>query len=338
VIRLLQAANSTGGLTDNQRAALLDAGLEFPAAPHPGSPAAPDEPAQSPGFQAISSALDGGDTLPFIQRRLTATTKEIKRYGSAAYLPQVETACPASLPASLAEVGVDAADQAAAGLIALVQGVASREWSPAAAEPDELDRARIAITGIHSALLAYAAEAPQVRAARLVRLSEHLLPVLRALVRQVLQDEYGAPGAVGQDTLDAAHERTGGHLTDWTDLVQVDGVTSRPKFAPPGTTQAMYTVESDLSAIRDALLADPKGEMWQLCGQDDVTALNVGQEPLAVRFAPRQHERELADVVPRGTVWLSSGEQAGLLRLVPLHHEIVTGDLLPEDPNPADPE
>jgi hypothetical protein len=69
-----------------------------------------------------------------------------------------------------------------------------------------------------------------------------------------------------------------------------------------------------------------------------VTALNVGQEPLAVRFAPRQHERELADVVPRGTVWLSSGEQAGLLRLVPLHHEIVTGDLLPEDPNPADPE
>jgi hypothetical protein len=352
VIHLLQAANTTRELTGNQREALRDAGLQFFPATQAGQSAADEsEPARSPGFQAIIDALDAGDTLPLIQRRLTATSKEVKRHGSAAYIPQVDVGCPASLPASLAvvtevpppvrrsgpaavrqEFGLDAADRAASGLLALVVAVAAREWAPAAAEPDELDRGRIAIAGIQQALSEYAAAAPHVRASRLVRLSESLLPVLHALVRQVLQDAYGTPAEVGQDTMDDAQRRTQDQLTAWTDLVQAHGVTARPKFAPSSAAEVTYTVESDVAAIREALLTEPRAPMWQLCGQDDVTALDVGPAPLTVRFAPRQNERDLASVVPRDTVWISTGSQAGLLRLVPLRSDIVAGNPLPEEP------
>jgi len=352
IIRLFQAADTAKKLDDQQREALRDAGLQLP----PTAQAEP-EPGGSPGFRAIIDALDDGDALPLIQRRLTVTSKEIKRYGSAAYLPQVDTGCPASLPGSLVTVTevpasirragsaavrqalrLDAADSAASGLLALVVAVAAREWVPAAAEPDELGRGRIAIAGIQQALAQYAAAAPRVHAARLVRLSESLLPVLRALVRQVLLDAYGAPAKVGQETMDDARKRTEVQLTAWTDLVQIHGLAARPKFAPPGIGEVTYTVESDVAAIRDALVTDPRAAMWQLCGQDDVTVLDVGPEPPTVRFAPRQNERDLVGVVARDTVWISVGSHAGLVRLVSLHPEVVTGSPLPQEPSSPEPE
>jgi hypothetical protein len=356
VIGLFRTANTAGSLTSSQHEVLRDAGLQFSSAPEAGPPQ-DLEPDQLPSFRAIADALESGDTLPFVRCRLAVTAGEVKRFGSAAYLPQVDTACPASLPASLAgvgelpaplrrggadavrqELGLDAADRAADGLITLVQAVANREWSPTAPDPDELDRARIALDGIQNALTEYGSAASPAGAAHRVRLSESLRPVLRALVCQVLKDEYGAPGATGQDTLDAAERRTRDLLKDWTDLVQAHGLAARPKFALSAAADVSYTAESDLAAIREALQTDPRDQMWQLCGQDDVTALHVGPDPVAVRFAPRQNEEELKKSVPRDTLWLSAGARAGLLRLVPLHYETVTGDPLPEEPGQAEPE
>jgi len=42
--------------------------------------------------------------------------------------------------------------------------------------------------------------------------------------------------------------------------------------------------------------------------------------------------------VPRDTLWLSAGSRAGLLRLVPLHDEMVTGDSLPAEPSQTESE
>ena len=357
VIRLLRAANAAGGLNGSQHEALRDVGLQFSPVPQAGSQQNL-EPDQLPVFRAIADALAGGDTLPFVQRRLAATAGKARRYGSAAYLPQVDTACPASVPQSLASVGqlpapvrrggaaavrqeltLDAAARSATGLIDLVRSVATQEWSPEAADPDELERTRIALDGIQNALAEYAPAGPPGGVTRRVRLSESLQPTLRGLVCQVLKDEYEAPGATGQETLNAAERRTKDLLKGWTDLVQVHGLTARPKFALfTGAAESNYTAESDLAAIREALRADPRDQMWQLCGQHDVTALHVDPEPVAVRFAPRQNKDELGNAVPGDTLWLSAGSRAGILRLVPLHYETVTGDSLPAEPSQTEPE
>lgn len=344
VAHLLRSANTTDELTGNQRDVLRDAGLRFPASP--AVPASPDgeEPTRSLAYLTIADALVGGDTLPLIMRRLTATARELRRHGSAAYLHEVDERCPASLFALLASVdglptgarradpatirrdlGLDAADHAAAELITLVLTVAGREWAPPLATPDELDRARMAIEGVRRALTEYAAAVAPVRAARLTRLGESLLPVLRDLVLRVLADEYGAPGASGQDSMDAARERTGQLLADWTQLVQVSGVSARPKFATSSVDEILYSVESDVAVIREAVFAEPREQMWQLCGQADVTALDVASPPLTVRFAPRLNKDVLAGAPQWGEVaWTSSGSQAGLLRLVPLLRGIVS--------------
>ena len=348
VDQLLRAANTTDGLTGNQRDMLRDAGLQLPAAPGSRSSAVADgeEPTRPPAYMTIADALGGDDTLPLIMRRLTATAKEFRRYGSAAYLQEVDERCPPSLLASLAsvdapsaatrradpaavrrELGLDAADHAADALITLVVTVAAREWSPPLATRDELDRARIAIEGIRKALTEYAAATAPIRAARLTRLSESLRPVLRNLVLQVLADEYAAPGTAGQDSLEAAQRRTGHLLADWTQLVQAGGVSARPKFATSRVDEVSYSVESDVAAIREALLAEPREQMWQLCGQADVTALDVAATPLTIRFAPRLNKDALASLPQwREMVWTSSGSQAGVLRLVPLRREVISGN------------
>ena len=165
---------------------------------------------------------------------------------------------------------------------------------PRGGDPDELDRARIALDGIQYALAEYAVCGIAGGVARRVRLSESLQPVLRGLVCEVLKDEYEAPGATGQETLDAAERRTRDLLKDWSDLVQAHGLAARPKFALfPPPADGSYTAETDLAAIREALQSDPRDQMWQLCGQNDVTALHVDPDPVAIRFAPRQNKEEL---------------------------------------------
>jgi hypothetical protein len=59
--------------------------------------------------------------------------------------------------------------------------------------------------------------------------------------------------------------------------------------------------------------------MWQLCSADDLSLLNVGEVPVAVRFAPRLNKDALGGTLPGDEpVWTSSGSYAGLLRLIPL--------------------
>jgi hypothetical protein len=356
VIHLLQTADAADGLTGSQHEALGVAGLQFSPGPEAGSQS-DLEPDQLPAFRAIADALAGGDTLPFIKLRLAATAGKARRYGSAAYLSQVDTACPVSVPASLVsvgelpapvrrggaaavrqELGLDAAGRSATGLIDLVRSVATQEWSPAAADPDELERTRIALDGIQNALDGYTLAGTPEGVARRIRLSESLQPALRGLVCQVLKDEYEAPGATGQETLDAAERRAGNLLKEWTELVQVRGLAAPPKFAPYTTAaEDSYAAESDLTPIREALQADPRDQMWQLCGQNDVTALHVDPEPVAVRFAPRQNKAGLGKSVPGDTLWLSA-KSAGLLRLVPLHYAAITGDPPPGEPSQPEPE
>jgi hypothetical protein len=73
-----------------------------------------------------------------------------------------------------------------------------------------------------------------------------------------------------------------------------------------------------VAEIREVITHDPREVMWQLCTPADLSALDVVSRPQVVAFAPRLARQPLGDVLPRDTVWTSSGQHAGLLRLVPL--------------------
>ena len=179
VVRLLQDANSTGELTENQRRLVLAAGVRLRSVSAPASQGGTTGAAagQSPVYRTIAEAVRGGDGLPLVIRRLTMTERELKRRGSASYLAEVDQRCPPSLLSLLAnpdkrrpasrravaearrELGLDGAVRAAAELLNLVAAVASHEWSPAIAAPGELARVRIALDGVRKALTDYASAA-----------------------------------------------------------------------------------------------------------------------------------------------------------------------------------
>jgi hypothetical protein len=346
VAGLLQSANTTSELTGDQRDLLQGAGVQLPPASWAKPQPEPDdqERVRPPSYAAVTRAFAEGDPLPLIEDRLDVTQEGLRRRGSASYLPEVDELCPAWLLEQLAgavggqpaaarrdgtdalgrDLGLDAAAEAATRLVGLVLTVASREWSLPLAAPDELELARMAIRGIRKKLTEFEAGAADVRSPWLTRLSDSLTPTLRDLALRVLADEYDTPSSVGQEAVDAAERRTGRLLGEWEDLVAVGDVSARPKYA---TTRAdvVYAVETDVAAIREALLAAPGEQMWQLCGQDDVTALDTRKPPLAVRFAPSLNQNQLADIPQSREIrWLSSGGFAGLLRLVPLHREIIS--------------
>ena len=80
----------------------------------------------------------------------------------------------------------------------------------------------------------------------------------------------------------------------------------------------MRAPEDELADVAEAMRADPRGVMWQLCGAAETGALDVSAVPRAVAFAPRRYRDSLPGA-PRGVRWLrADGGPAGLLRLVPL--------------------
>ena len=346
--RLLRDAHTLAPLTDDQRRLVLSAGISFEARPSAAGPAPAAGAGRSLISRTISKAINGGDTLALVARRLGWTEREVARRGSETYLSEVDKACPPgllerildqSLTSSLRGVGVaearkvlgiDDAKGSAQALADLLVHVANREWSPAAVDASDLAGARIALDGISAALTEQAGpSASKARGARAARLADDLLPVLRDLVLRCVADEAAAPSTGGQEAFQAAHQRTKTLLYEWLAQVHAQGVSATPTFATssrPGVRPEI--VEDDVAEIREALLYPPGGEMWQLCAPADIRILEWRTSPQVVRFASRLNKEELAGTLPTGEIeWTTSGSCAGLLRLIPLQSRFVDSSI-----------
>jgi hypothetical protein len=349
VLRDASVAGTVGTMTASQRELVRNAGLEFEAE-------ASSQPSAMAGFvaeqsliyRALARAIAGGDTIPLAAKRLTATERQITRHGSASYLPEVENRCPSSLLARLAdptqrvprhaavaearrELGLDTATRAAQALKDLIIAVANQEWSPTSVTSRELAGARAALDGTRKALTEYASTADGVRSgtrgARLTRLSESRFPLLCDLVLHAVAVELASPSASGQEALRSGHDGAVGMLEEWTRHVQAHGVAAQPPFASSSTQDAVYVLEDDVAAARDALLYPARDEMWQLCAPADLGALNVDAPPVTIRFASRLTRAALLGTVPGDEpVWTSSGAFAGVLRLVLLRPGVASSD------------
>ncbi|HEX4833416.1 MAG TPA: hypothetical protein VH478_20255, partial [Trebonia sp.] len=256
VDQVLRDANVDGGLsdlTDNQLALVRNAGIEFEAAGAavPAGRGAASAGEQTAIHRVASGAIRGGDPIPVVGERLIATEREMGRRGSAAYRPEVEARCPAAFLAGLAapaqrvparggpgaarrEMGLEGAVTAAGALVDLVLDVANREWSPAAVASADLVRAKAALDGSRRALAAFASDAGAgrggTRAAKLARVADGLVPLLRDLVLRVLAGELGTPSASGPEALRVAKDRTAVLLAEWTTLVHARGVSAVPSW------------------------------------------------------------------------------------------------------------
>jgi hypothetical protein len=339
VDKLLQEANLPGGLGEleaRQRGLIRNAGVEFEAEALP-RPASPAE--ESLTYRAVAGAIRGGDSIPLAGRRLMATEREVVRHGSDQHRHKVARACPPELLSQLAaapqkpprgdavkarhELGLDAAAAAAQALSALIIDVANREWSPVGATSRSLLLTRAALDGTAKALTEYARTvAPGTRggtrAARITRLSDTLLPVLRELVLRQVAAELTGPSTNGPEALRAAHGRSAAMLASWAAHVQANGVTALPAWAGDLAVDGAYSIEEEVATIREALLYPILDEMWQLCAPGDLSALDVDAQTVSIRFASRLMERALAGLAGGEPVLTSSGKFAGQLRLVQL--------------------
>jgi hypothetical protein len=360
VAKLLADASAAGELTANQRRQVLAAGIRFLPGPEPSSAAQTARSAaeQRPVYRTIMEAVQGGDTLTLVGRRLTLTERALKRRGSAGYLQEVATCCPPELLDRLAappqrlprrmrtaearhELGLDEATRAAKALEDLVLTVANREWSPATTSRGEVARIRVALDGVSKALTEYAeamgSAGNQARGARLNRLGESLTPVLRDLALQPLAAESAGPSTGGSEAFEAAYEQAAARLKEWVQHVEANGVLSPPPFATSGIAAVPYADDDDVAEIRETLSYQPSQEMWQLCAPEDLSVLNVDVVPEVVRFAPRLNKDALIGRLPGvEPVWTSAGSYAGLLRLVPLRPRYVRSSWS-EEPSAADP-
>jgi hypothetical protein len=348
VLRGADVAGGLGDLTPSQHSLVRNAGLEFEADATPHSAIGPAASAaqQSPVYRAVAEAVQGGDPIPPVGERLIATEREVGRKGSAAYLREVAVCCPATLLADLTssdsyklsrrpghaearrELGLEQAVVAAGALADLIVGVANREWSPAAVTSGELVRAKAALDGASRALTGFANEAGGnqggTRATRRARLADSLVPAVRDLVLYVVAAELASPSSSGPEALRAAKDKTATMFSEWTGLVQAQGVTAQPSFASGAARIAPYAVEDDVGNVRDALLHPVRDEMWQLCAPADLRALDVDAPTLSIRFASRLTKGALRSLPGDEPVWTSSGSYAGVLRLVPLRAGIAT--------------
>jgi hypothetical protein len=354
VSRLLRNANAVGDLTENQRRLIADAGIVFPTGPAAAatgrvSGAVAEQPLI---YRAIVNALQGGDALPLVSRRLTLTERELKHSGSGSYLPQVDERCSPKLIDRLAnpperpsrrgaadarpEQDLAQAAEAARALENLVLTVASLEWSPLGPSRSEVSRIRAALDGAGRGMTEYAGKAGtsgQARGARPARLAGMLAPVLRDLVIEVVGAEITRPSATAHEALDVARNRTDTLIKDWTKRVQADGIASQTPFSSTNVPYAAsYASADDVTEIREALLYQPVDEMWQLCRPDDLkNALDLRVQPVVLGFAGRANKDALGKTLSRDPVWTTSGSNAGLLRLVSLRQEYVSTGHAPAD-------
>jgi hypothetical protein len=140
----------------------------------------------------------------------------------------------------------------------------------------------------------------------------------------VLTAEHAAASAGGQAAFEQARAKTAGLLTEWTEHARRHGALSPPPFATAAASAASQADDGEIADITEAVRHDPREVMWQLCTPDDLSALDVTDEPQVVTFAPRSARQVLTDAVPPDTVWPSTGAHAGLLRLVALRDGIAS--------------
>jgi hypothetical protein len=214
----------------------------------------------------------------------------------------------------------------------LVLSVANREWSPATVTPRELAETRAVLEGTRVALDNHAngtdSMRGRVRGVRMSGLGENLVPVLRDLVMHAIALELASPSANGREALRAAEHRTADMLAEWTRHVQADGMVARPPFASSWVEDdgSRFT-EDDVTEVLEAVQYPAREEMWQLCGPQDLSALDVDAPPIPIRFAPRAARDALAGRLSgHKLVWISSGSFAGLLRLVPLRPGVASSN------------
>jgi hypothetical protein len=334
-------------MTANQHDLVRSAGIEFEAETSADpSRRTGSTTEQSLLYRTIAKAISGEESIPLVARRLTATERQIGRIGSKSYLPEVESCCPSSLLTRLAnapqrvprhasiadarrELGLDDAKTAAQALQDLILAVANREWSPASITARELAGARAGLDGARKALTEHASTASGVqggvRGARLSRLSESRLPVLRDLVLRTVSLELASPSTTGQEALRAARTRATAMIEEWTRQVRAHGVAAQPPFASSSARDAVYALDDEVATARDALLYPDRDEMWQLCTPADLNVLDVDAPPISIRFASRLYQGALTGTVPGDEpVWTPSGSFAGLLRLVSLRQGIAS--------------
>ncbi len=341
VTRLLGEAHAPGEPNPAQHAAVTAAGVSLPASLDGTVSGAQDRPDAAPTLvrRTVADAIRGGATLPQVIKRLNLTAQQLKHAGSAAYLPEVDKACPVELLHRLAGpaqrppgkaaadgwrhgLGLAEAAAAADDLAALVIRVATREWSDAVAVADEVSRTRIALDGVSQKLVegTAATEAAAVsgaRAARRARLSDTLAPILFDLADKVIAAESATPSSGGQEAFERAQDKTAELITDWTRHAAENGATSRPWFTTAAGHDRAHA-DDDLATLREALRGDPVGPMWQLCEPADLGVLDTTQPPRVVAFASRMDKEELGRGLPDEMTWTSTGSHAGLLRLVAL--------------------
>jgi hypothetical protein len=324
VAQLFTEAESGSDLSEGQRRQVTAAGIMLPDPPVLVDPQPGRQDANRSAVPRLAvEALRSGDTAPQVTKRLNLTGQQLIHKGSASYLPEVTKTCPVDLidQPGPREPWLQDAARAADGLAALVVTVARKEWSGGAAVADEITRIRIALDGIAATLVAQASQdvpvnAGGVRGSRLARLSDSLLPILCDLVGAALATEAATPSAGGQEAYERAQARTGDLLTEWRRHADQNGPTAPPPFVRSVVPDHAYA-DDNMTAIREALLHDPHAQMWQLCGPDDLSALNVRGSLQVVAFAPRMAKEALGVPPPPETTWIRSG-YAGLIRLVPL--------------------
>ena len=292
-------------------------------------------------FRVLVRSVQGGDSIPVLDKRLTATERAVQRRGSASYLPEADSCCPPELLMMLADpprkftrqpvadarhdLGLARAEEAAQALSKLILAVANREWSRASVASRDLAAVMAALEGVRKALTDQAAQAAApgagnrtaARGARLSRLAGSLLPTLRDLILRVVLAEIASPSATGREARQAGQDRTVALLKDWNQHVKAHGVTAQPPFAADAAS-APHVIEDDVAEVRDALLYPAREEMWQLCAPADLSVLDTGPVPVTIRFASRLNKAALASLSGDELVWTSSGSVAGQLRLVPL--------------------
>jgi hypothetical protein len=212
----------------------------------------------------------------------------------------------------------DAADAAAD----LVVKVGASEWSADAAILDAIARTKVTVTGIVDQLREYAVQvqtsSAEARRWQNARLSSSFEPTLRDLVISVLAAQPARGYPDGQEAYRNVMARTEDLIRQWNAIAVERGPFARPPFATASERDDAYIEPDDLGAIATAASYDPDDVMWQLCAPADLAMLDTHGRKAVVAFAPRMMRQALIRLLPSDTVWTSSGQYAGLLRLVPL--------------------